>query len=295
MNRTEWLAERKKGIGGSDSAVVLGLSKWKNPYQLWLEKTGMVEGDEDSAAMKWGRLLEPIIRNEYKEITGREVKQPDMIKMKDKPFIFANVDGLCDDRVLEIKTARTSADWGEEGTDEIPVQYYLQVQHYMWVTGKQLADVAVLIGSADFRIYTVPAEPKLWKKMLPHYERFWHFVTAKTAPTPLTGKDALQQFAISRDRMIYATPAIEDMVKRMKDLSATVKQLEDEKEELKGNVALYMGEDDTLADNYGNIIVTWKTAKATERFDSKAFKADYPGLYEKYLKQGEPTRRFLVK
>ena len=42
-SREEWLQERKKGIGGSDAAVVIGKSKWKNNVQLWEEKTGRIE------------------------------------------------------------------------------------------------------------------------------------------------------------------------------------------------------------------------------------------------------------
>ena len=37
-SREQWLQERKKGIGGSDAAVVIGKSKWKNNVQLWEEK-----------------------------------------------------------------------------------------------------------------------------------------------------------------------------------------------------------------------------------------------------------------
>ena len=40
MNREEWLKERKKGIGGSDAATVLGKNPWKTNVELWEEKTG---------------------------------------------------------------------------------------------------------------------------------------------------------------------------------------------------------------------------------------------------------------
>jgi len=53
--RQEWLQERRKGIGGSDAAAVLGLSKWKTPYALWLKKTGQGTDDgADSAAISTG-------------------------------------------------------------------------------------------------------------------------------------------------------------------------------------------------------------------------------------------------
>jgi predicted phage-related endonuclease len=52
MTRTEWLMDRKKGIGGSDVATILGLNKWKAPYQLWLEKTGQIEIEESDSVLQ---------------------------------------------------------------------------------------------------------------------------------------------------------------------------------------------------------------------------------------------------
>lgn len=43
MSHQEWLEDRRKGIGGSDVATILGLNQYKSAYQLWLEKTGQVE------------------------------------------------------------------------------------------------------------------------------------------------------------------------------------------------------------------------------------------------------------
>lgn len=67
---TEWHEQRRAGIGGSDVAALLGLSKWKSPYQLFLEKTGNAPPQEDNEAMYWGRMLEPVIRDAYEEKTG---------------------------------------------------------------------------------------------------------------------------------------------------------------------------------------------------------------------------------
>lgn len=67
LSREQWLSERKKGIGGSDSAAVLGLSKWKSPYQVWCDKKGynFLESS-DNASLFWGRTLEPVIRHTKK-------------------------------------------------------------------------------------------------------------------------------------------------------------------------------------------------------------------------------------
>lgn len=44
----ENIENRKKGIGASECAIVLGLCKYKSPYELWLEKTGRKEPEDIS-------------------------------------------------------------------------------------------------------------------------------------------------------------------------------------------------------------------------------------------------------
>ena len=61
MSREEWLKLRKKTIGGSDAAAVVGLSKWASPYSVWADKTGKVPDKEDSEAMRQGRDLEEYV------------------------------------------------------------------------------------------------------------------------------------------------------------------------------------------------------------------------------------------
>ena len=73
LTRKEWLDFRKVGIGGSDVAVICGISKYKSPLQLWMEKTGQVDSEEAGEAAYWGTVLEPIVRNEFTNRTGFKV------------------------------------------------------------------------------------------------------------------------------------------------------------------------------------------------------------------------------
>lgn len=147
--RIDWLKLGQSGIGGSDVAAILGLSKWRTPLDVYNSKVGEVSDEEDNASMEWGRRLGPVIRQAYSDKTGRAVEcLGHIFRSGEHPFMIANVDGLCADRVLEIKTSRSGADWGEEGTDEIPEYYLTQVHHYMTVTRMELCDVAVLIGAS---------------------------------------------------------------------------------------------------------------------------------------------------
>ena len=149
--RDDFLKSRATGIGGSDAAAILGLSRWKSPFQVYQEKRGEAAQTPDNASMRWGRYLEPVVRQAYADDTGRAVRLPDgLVRHQQHTFMIANLDGVTDDgRVVEIKTARTSQGWGEPGSDQVPQEYLLQAQHHMAVTGLVVADVAVLIGGSD--------------------------------------------------------------------------------------------------------------------------------------------------
>ena len=74
LSKEEWLKWRKRGIGGSDVASLLGISKWKSEIELWLDKTTQTnEPPVENEAMTWGTIMEPIIRNHFAEVTGKTV------------------------------------------------------------------------------------------------------------------------------------------------------------------------------------------------------------------------------
>lgn len=115
MNREEWLQARRRGIGGSDAAAVLGLSPWKSNVRLWEEKTGLREPEDisDKEVVRFGKESEAAIRRLFEldfpqhKVTydefGMIANEPDC------PFIFATLDGELTDSdgrkgILEIKT-----------------------------------------------------------------------------------------------------------------------------------------------------------------------------------------------
>jgi len=113
--------DRTKGIGGSDVAAICGVSPWKTPLQIYLEKIGESAGSPDNPAMAYGRMVEPVILQWYEQYTGQTVAVPGPLQHPRYPYLIAHLDGLTPDRVIEIKTARSSVDWGNPGTDQIPV------------------------------------------------------------------------------------------------------------------------------------------------------------------------------
>ena len=151
----DWLEYRKQGIGGSDAAVACGISRYKSPVELWLEKTGQLPTQEAGEAAYWGTQLEPLVRAEFTRRTGIEVTHTmQLLQSVEHPFMLANLDGTCEHPdfgpcIFEAKTA--SAYKAKEWDNSIPEEYLLQIQHYMAVTGYRGAYIAALIGGNTFR------------------------------------------------------------------------------------------------------------------------------------------------
>jgi putative phage-type endonuclease len=299
MDNVQWLEERRKGIGGSDVAAILGLSPFKTAYQVYREKRREVADWQGNDLTDWGKRMEPAIRQWYSDKTGRSVRLPDKIIFHEKyPFMLASLDGFTDDRrIVEIKTARSGKSWGEPGTSEIPDYYAVQVHHYMIVTGFEVADIPVSIAGSSPELYEVPADKELHEMIIEAEAKFWERVIKGEPPEITTYADAVARFGSSKaEGVIIASPNIIEAVENLKRSKEQTKQHEEFEEDLKAEIIIALGDaGDTLIDPEGNELITYKLGNGVKRFDSKAFEKEQPELYHQYLKQGEPIRRFLIK
>jgi putative phage-type endonuclease len=300
--REYWLLERRTGIGGSDAAAVLGLSRWRSPLDVYLEKTGTDVEITDTPAMYWGRRLERVILEAYVEQTGVAVDAPvgvyRMLRSSTRPWQIYSPDGMAADRLVEIKTARTAEGWGEPGTDEVPDDYAIQVQHGMAVTGLPRCDVAVLIGGSDFRVYTVERDNALIADLIAAEAAFWQRVERRDPPPPRTYTEAQRLWGrASPPRVpVYATDEAEAAYRELLHVREQLSALSEREEALKAVLCSEMADrGDTLIGASGQPIASWTVIKPRETFDSKAFSRDHPDLYAAYMRVGQPTRRFTLK
>ncbi len=200
MTREQWLKERKKGIGGSDAATILGLNPYKSNIDLWNEKTGKVKAKDisDKPYVKYGTEMEDILRESFK-IKHPEFfithKENTIIKHKKYPFLFASLDGEIlevatgREGVLEIKTSEILRSMQKEKwKDKIPDNYYCQVLHYLNVTGYEFAKLfAELRYDENYQVtktYTI--ERKDVEEDIKYLEQkeieFWRYVEEDKRP-----------------------------------------------------------------------------------------------------------------
>ncbi len=196
MSRADWLHHRGAGIGSSDAAVAIGLSPYKSPLTLWLEKTKRKEAENisDKDAVVWGTGLEPTLAVEYAKRTGRKVRRVNsLLQHSEFPFMLANLDRetICPINgtgILEIKTAgyHSAPQW----EDGVPIAYECQVLHQLAITGHAWADVAVLIGGQDFRIYRIVRDETKIADLIEREQQFWSLVQNDVQPRPDGSLDA---------------------------------------------------------------------------------------------------------
>ncbi len=189
--RDAFQALRRTVVGGSDAGPICDVSPFKTAMQVYLEKVGAVEPEEENEAMHWGSIMEPVVIQEFCDQYKCNVKVGlQLARLDDHPHIGYHADGLLigdDGKPTAIVEAKTSGawsklPWGDSGTDEIPDTYNLQVQQGMLVYGLERAFMPVLIGGNDFRIFEIDRNQKMIDDMIQITDEFWQRVVDKNPP-----------------------------------------------------------------------------------------------------------------
>lgn len=141
-----WLAGRMNGIGGSDASAVVGMNPYKTNIELFEEKTGrrIPEDISEKPYVIYGKQAEEYIRELFRlDYPEYQVEHHDfrILQSLSHPFMQASLDGELTDQegrrgILEIKTTNILQSMQyEKWKDRIPDNYYIQVLHYLLVTG----------------------------------------------------------------------------------------------------------------------------------------------------------------
>lgn len=201
-NHEEWLKARSYGIGGSDASAIVGMNPYKTNIELFEEKIGrrIPEDISDKPYVRYGTNAEPLIRSLFAlDYPQYQVEHHEnrILRSKEHPFLQASLDGELTDQngrrgVLEIKTTNILQSMQyEKWKDRIPDNYYIQVLHYMLVTGYEFIVLrAHLISEwgADRRttakhyfIERADVEDDL-KMLLKEEIKFWGYVESGRKP-----------------------------------------------------------------------------------------------------------------
>ena len=308
LDREEWLDVRKRGIGSSDAAAAVGLNPYKSQLELWMEKTGRddlfapIDVNDESTPLYWGTLLEPIVAAHYTKRSGNRVRRVNaVLQHPDHPWMLANIDrevvGAPDVQLLECKTAGINGSrlW-KEG---VPEYVQLQVMHQLAVTGKQAADVAVLMGGQELQIHRIERDDTLIQQLITLERQFWGYVERDEAP-PADGSDSAETAL----RALYPRDnghtldlscdlemgSVFSDLQAVRDVLTANEQLE---AELKQRIQQRMGEGTRAVFETG--AVSWKRSKDCTSLDVTALLTQQPELLQAYPLKKPGFRRFLVQ
>lgn len=300
--RDDWHARRLSGVGGSEIAAVMGKNKYKTAHELWLEKTLKVPPFTGNAATLKGQILEDAVAKYYEDATGNAVERDEThYRSEDAPWLVGNIDRrIVSGGILECKTSKrnTPDDETEDGfkwgmgneydadknivkeCDQVPLNYYLQCQHYMCITGAPFCDLAVLFLASDFkpfRVYRIERNEEVIAKIKTAAHDFMLMVLDDVEP-PMTDAEMAEQYksADPSDESVEITDALYQSYRTLKE---QIKTLEDSAEEIANKIKSYI-KDCGYATVNGKKVISWKCQKAT-KLSPKTLKEDYPDIYEK--------------
>lgn len=293
MTRDNFLARRRSGIGGSDIGAICGVSQWKSPLDVYRDKVeDPAPGSDErfpigeTKSLYWGAVHEAAIAEAFTIVTGiklmrynRQIVDPEI------PYFIANVDRLAycvdgsrpfnaktgeifTDTGVEIKTCRwKDEDWGDEGTDEVPAQYFLQCQWYMsLIPSVRKFYLAVLFGGNDMQIYVINRDEEVIGKIREIGREFWNgHVLAELPPPPRSIEEVRALYPSAAFVQKMADAELEAAVYELANRTAARKEAEKAEADAKFIVAEGMKDCEILLDDEGQRIATFKTNKRGSR------------------------------
>jgi len=294
------LEDRQKCLGGSDIPILFGLSRFKSPHDLWLEKTGRTRPEDisDNPAVRAGNAFEEgvivegqerlgaMVRNVERRIKGTPIKvhADAMLKESKEPF-EVKVEGL----FWNLREG-----WGEEGTDDVPFDVLLQAMTQAMSLDAEVGHIGAFLGGRGFAFYKFGYDSRIAEQILERADVFWNkHVQADIPPEGLPSIEMLKRTI--REVKTVGVDAV--LMDRYRDAKFYLKEAEEAEKTLKAEILTSMGDAEcgqVIAD--GQVYrMTYKT-QARSGFDTKRLKEEHPELASEYVKQTQfNVARFSVK
>lgn len=300
-SREVWEEARNDGVGGSDVASIAGIG-YDSPYTVWAKKTGRpVEpfSQEAEDRMRWGHLLEPLIRDEFQWQHPEYLitPTPGTLAMTGMEWIRVNVDGLVWHRdgtlaaVLECKSGshRQLQHWRDE--DEVPVSHTAQVQWAMLITGAPCAWVTGLLDTNQYLERIIVRDDELIADLVPVAAEFWANVAADVPP-PVDGSDSTRETLARIEARAGSKVSLDPRVwaprfARIHAINAEIRALKAEKEAIANLARFAMGEH-TIAELDGQKVATHTPIKPSRSCRYDRLLAGWPDAYDACVVESEP-------
>ena len=326
LPRDDWLNYRRRGIGGSDVAAILGVSPFRTARDIYYDKLGVVAVEPDESnwvALEVGNLLEDLVGRIFQKKTGYRIfKIKNMFYHPKHQFMLADVDyfvKLPDGTIalLEIKTTNYNAkdNWWLDGREIVPVYYELQGRHYMAVMDYDRVFFCCLYGNTEDEVIIRDIKRDMaYEEEMIYLERsFWQDNVLVKNPPPyvedgdlvlesvqMYGKPAdpgAEAVTLDNTQMAILAQYLQ-MQQEKSRLDAEAKKLETAMKRLRGRIASEMGACCKAVGKYNGVdyLVTYNPVrKPTVAKDNlMRLQLNHPEIYDEYVTTCE-YRKFNIR
>lgn len=312
-SREEWLAERRKSLGGSDMGAVLGFNKYSSPMTVWMDKTGRLPEKEITEAIRLGNDLEDYVAKRFSEASGLKVVNDKATWRNSKyPYLHANIDRKIVGQKSGLECKTTSALNEKKYKDgKFIDSYYAQCVEYLCVTELDRWYLAVLVLGVGLHVYQMTRIPNdtvpEWCDSSVYVDddeiqaianaghEFWTRYVLTNTPPPTDGSSATSEalsalYPDSSEKCIVIVDFDMDL-RRRADLRQQISELDAQVADIENRIKAVMGEAGKAEST--SYRVTWNS-QVRNTFDHKRFASDHPGLdLSKYYKASK-SRVFRV-
>jgi predicted phage-related endonuclease len=302
--------DRSKFLGGSDASAVMGLSPWATPVELWMKKTGRKErvlpDERRQKIYDRGHRLEPFIRDMVIDKLRERGLEVELLACNER-YVDPEFDFLSCEIDFELRLTGTleiggiewvfqdehiNADaksvtgfarkkWGEEDSEDVPIEYAVQFMHGLMITRRRFCLVAALRSFDDVDIFWTTRDDETIAGMRPKLVSFWRdHVLADVPPDTFTFSDIKALFPVDNGLAVEATQEIADKVSQLRTIRAQIKEWEAADEALTFEIADYISPHTKLT-FAGADLMTWKGQNDT-RVDQTRLKAEEPDTYHRF-------------
>ncbi len=273
----EWLAFRKGGLGGNDAPIVLGVSQYAGPLDLYAVKSRLVEDKSQTELMTWGKRLQKPLKEGYEEETGRIVADQGIHTFVNKKYGFMrySTDGLLLNMdppgsnywIFEAKcTGYLSVKDLEE---DFPIAWEVQVQHGLFTLGLQKASFAILVNGNKLLWKDIERNDSFIEQMIEKEREFWNMVLTGTPPDAdyrESTKDTISKlYPKDTGATVQLPPAAVEWDAERTIADDAIKRFEKAKDEAENKLRMAIGDNTFgILPNGGTFSWKWQERKAYE-------------------------------
>ncbi len=315
-----WLKERRQYVGASEVSAIMGRNRYSGGVDVWMAKTGRVEGDFNNYRIRKGNSMEGFILDEAlkagaglpgwtsRTVAGLQKQHThrDFDRLKCHPdcevVLHDGSNVIIEAKSTSIRAKKSLQDWKEneypnEGTTAM--MWWVQVQAQLAIMDLNLGYLAADCDGELF-VIEVKRNSSFEMEMLKAVREFWEYVDTDVCPPVQTAPDSASIDKLypssstsggDTEGVMLRDPLL-GSIREIENHKASIRELKDEIKLLEGMVKAELAWSDVGLIN-GEVRCTWKE-QSTTRLDSSRLKEEMPEVFDKY-KKTTTSRVFRVK